>query len=65
MESIDKIAFFHVYCGTCKYKNVKETDEPCNECLTQTTNPYSHVPLRYDNGEQRKDGWLKDAAENK
>ena len=64
MESVDKIVMFHLYCGTCKYKNVKETDEPCNECLTNTTNVYSHVPTKYDDGKQRKPGWKKDIDVN-
>jgi len=46
-ETVNKEVYFWLYCGTCKYKNCKETDEPCNECMTETTNEYSHKPVNY------------------
>lgn len=47
METIDKIVEFDRYCKTCVYVKNKESDEPCNECLANTTNLYSHKPVNY------------------
>lgn len=35
------------YCETCKYKDVKEYEEPCNECLNNSVNLYSHKPTNH------------------
>ena len=47
-ESNFKEVQFQKYCKTCKYRKVKETEEPCNECLTQGARTGSHKPLKYD-----------------
>ena len=47
MENTNKEVYFFQYCKTCQHKDVKETDDPCNECLTETTNEYSHKPVNY------------------
>ena len=44
---------FRLYCPMCKYYDLKETEEPCNECLAQGYNWDSHKPINYkekDNG---------------
>lgn len=48
METPYKHVRFHEYCQTCVHKNVEETKEPCNECLTHTVNLYSHKPVNYE-----------------
>lgn len=57
MDSINmKEVFFNVYCPTCKYKDIKDTDiytddakeEPCNECLTVPAREYSHKPINWE-----------------
>lgn len=48
MEDIYKIVHFDKYCDTCKHKEVKESEEPCNECLTETVNLYSHKPVKWE-----------------
>lgn len=45
--SENKEVYFHEYCCKCINKDVIETDEPCNECLTNTTNLYSHKPIKF------------------
>lgn len=45
-----KIVKFDQYCKTCKHW--KENDEgheyPCNECLENPTNLYSHRPVNWE-----------------
>lgn len=43
-----KVVYFHKYCKTCKHKDVKDTKEPCCECLSEPTNLNSHKPVYYD-----------------
>ena len=47
MEDIYKEVYFDQYCKTCEHKDEKETDETCNECLTNPVNLYSHKPVNY------------------
>lgn len=42
-----KEVYFDKYCNTCKNKNVKEFKDPCNECLSNPINLYSHKPINY------------------
>ena len=42
-----KEVYFHEYCETCKFKDVKDTDDPCNECLGEPANLHSHKPVNY------------------
>lgn len=44
----NKEVYFHEYCKTCKHKEVKNTEDPCNECLSNPTNLYSHKPVKYE-----------------
>lgn len=48
----NKEVYFHEYCKTCKYKDVKNTDDPdwhiCDECLSNPINLYSHKPVKYE-----------------
>ena len=43
-----KIVEFDKYCKTCLHKDVKEKDEPCNECLGEPANFNSHKPVKYE-----------------
>lgn len=52
MESNDmKEVYFDKYCQTCEYKDLEESEEPCNECLTETVNLYSHKPVKWEEKE--------------
>lgn len=48
MEDLYKEVYFGQYCNTCKHKNLKETDDPCDECLNEPTNVNSHKPTRWE-----------------
>jgi len=39
---------FDVYCNLCKHKMTLEIKEPCNECLDNPTNLYSHKPVNFE-----------------
>lgn len=47
MDNIYKEVYFNQYCKTCEYKNLKESEEPCDECLLNPINEYSHKPINY------------------
>lgn len=40
-----KEVHFDEYCKTCKYKDLKEVKDPCNECLEHPMNLYTHKPV--------------------
>lgn len=43
----EKEVYFDQYCGTCKYRDCHEDDSPCDDCLAQPTNEWSHKPVEY------------------
>lgn len=45
MELIYKEVYFHEYCKTCKHCEKSENEMPCEECLTESMNTYSHKPI--------------------
>lgn len=47
MESTIKIVDFNEYCKKCKYKNLDEFMDPCNECLNNPVNINSKRPINY------------------
>lgn len=48
MENPYKHVAFDEWCNSCVHRNVEETEEPCNECLTNPVNLYSHKPVNYE-----------------
>ena len=52
MEYEYKEVDFATYCKTCKFKDVKDVLDPCNECLGSPTNLHSGKPINYQ--EERK-----------
>ena len=47
-QESQKEVYFHKYCETCKHKDLKEKEEPCEECLEYPTNTDSHKPVKYE-----------------
>lgn len=47
-----KEVYFHEYCKKCKHEDVKDTKDPCNECLDNPTNLYSHKPVKFEEKEK-------------
>ena len=50
--------YFDQYCKTCKYEKIPQEKDPCNECLAEPINLYSHKPVKYED----KDQLTKDTA---
>lgn len=48
MEDLYKEVFFCKYCGVCKHADIKDFEEPCNECLENTYNIQSHKPVNFE-----------------
>lgn len=53
MEYIDKFVDFKKYCETCKHKDVKEVEDPCNECLDNPVNAHTTKPVKYEEDEKK------------
>lgn len=47
MESKKKEVWFWMYCKHCKFKDTKDFEEPCTECLGYPSNEDSHKPVNY------------------
>ena len=47
MEESYKEVYFDQYCKTCEHEKLKETDDPCDECLNNPVNLYSHKSVNY------------------
>lgn len=47
-----KEVHFHEYCESCVHKQLKDIEEPCNECLDNPVNLYSHKPVKYEEKER-------------
>lgn len=45
---------FHKYCETCKYEELKENEEPCDECLDVPYNEHTSKPVRWEEKEAKK-----------
>lgn len=39
---------FDLYCESCKYKELKDTEDPCHDCLDEPINLHSHKPVKYE-----------------
>lgn len=48
MEDVYKEVYFNKYCKDCKHINVDDDEDPCNECLTNSVNLYSHKPVNFE-----------------
>lgn len=47
MDEGYKEVYFDDYCDSCEYANLDEDDSPCDECLANPVNVYSHKPVKY------------------
>ena len=48
VEEAYKEVYFDLYCKTCKHETLDEKDDPCNDCLDNSVNLYSHKPVRWE-----------------
>lgn len=48
IEYNEKEVRFDIYCKTCKHKDKKKHEEPCDECLEHPVNVHSRKPVKYE-----------------
>lgn len=51
-EIVTKEVYFNQYCPTCKHFKLKCSDDPCNDCLNNPSNNYSHKPVNWEKGSE-------------
>lgn len=44
----EKEVYFDQYCKSCKHRGLKESKDPCNDCLAESSNTNSHKPMNYE-----------------
>lgn len=44
----EKEVYFDQYCKSCKCHGLKESKDPCNDCLAEPSNTNSHKPINYE-----------------
>lgn len=54
MDGGMKEVYFSEYCKSCMNKDIKETEDPCNDCLTEGARHDSHKPVKYVEAMQKK-----------
>ena len=52
MEHPYKEVYFDEYCKSCKYEKTDEKDDPCDECMMNPVNLYSHKPVNWKQKER-------------
>ena len=48
MGDDQKEVYFDQYCKTCKYEKLDESEYPCDDCLSNPVNTYSHKPVKHE-----------------
>lgn len=43
-----KEVHFNEYCPKCKNFEKSMTDDPCNDCLGEPVNLYTHKPVKFE-----------------
>lgn len=43
-----KEVFFNEYCKLCKHVSKSPAESPCDECLSEPVNLYSHKPVKWE-----------------
>lgn len=43
---------FNTYCETCKYKNLEEFKDPCNDCIEVPVRESTRIPECWVNKEE-------------
>lgn len=43
-----KEVLYGEYCPKCQHEKLKESEDPCYDCLTEAVNLNSHKPVKYE-----------------
>lgn len=55
MEYLFKEVDFTTYCKSCKYTEIDDVKDPCNECLAEPKNLHSSKPVKWEDDGDGKD----------
>ena len=55
MDAQYKEVYFNEYCIQCVHHLKKETDSPCDECLNEPVNEFSHKPVKFEKRRNKKE----------
>ena len=47
MEYPFKEVYFDEFCSQCVFEENLESEKPCDECLEEPVNEYSHKPVKF------------------
>lgn len=47
MDDSYKEVYFDKFCPKCEHRDLRESDDPCFDCLDEPTNLNSHKPVNY------------------
>ena len=47
MSNGEKIVEYDKYCEKCEYSKLQENEEPCDSCLLEPVNAFSHKPVKF------------------
>ena len=53
MNNSLKEVYFDMYCHTCVHFDKSGCEEPCDDCLSEPVNTYSHKPVKYVEKEKK------------
>ena len=53
MDEAYKEVYFDQYCHTCIHFDKPSCEDPCDECLSEPVNVYSHKPTKYVEKEKK------------
>lgn len=59
MEYALKEVYFDNFCAQCVHKDNEENEPPCDECLAEPVNEYSHKPVKFLKKESANDSIYK------
>lgn len=54
MDNIKEV-IYEGYCRICKHFPLRDQDDPCNSCLTQSWNINSHKPVNFEKKDEKMD----------
>ena len=64
MDNEMRIIDYDQYCNTCKYKDKKGYEYPCNDCLYEPARCESSIPSKYKKGATEDKNEEKDTKAN-
>lgn len=53
MDESLKEVYFDMYCHNCIHFDKSGCEEPCDDCLSEPVNTYSHKPVKYVEKEKK------------